>query len=127
MDALIKELSEVHTLALNTNASNQNTFPLLKKHKIEQYFSVVKTRDDAPSKEDKSLQILEELNARPENTIFVSDSPGAIASGLLPVQNSIVFNSKKSTTRQSSYTGTMIKTHITIVFTHLFPRPPFQL
>ena len=78
MKTTLKDLHDHNYVALNTNASDKNSLPLLKKHGIEKYFDIIKTGADGRSKVDKSELIMSELGVTPIEAIFVTDTAGDV-------------------------------------------------
>lgn len=71
---LLERLHQDYDIALNTNASDSNTLPILKKHNIEKYFTLIKTRDKTSDKSEKNKKILSELSYTAGETLFITDS-----------------------------------------------------
>lgn len=63
-------------MAINTSASEENTYPVLKRHGITSYFKPILTRDQVKSKATKFDMIKEHYKVDDEHLIFITDSLG---------------------------------------------------
>jgi phosphoglycolate phosphatase-like HAD superfamily hydrolase len=63
-------------MAINTSASEENTYPVLKRHGIASYFDPILTRDQVKSKAIKFDMIKEHYKVDDKQLIFITDSLG---------------------------------------------------
>jgi phosphoglycolate phosphatase len=63
-------------MAINTSASEENTYPVLKRHGITSYFEPILTRDQVKSKATKFDMIKEQYRVDDEQLVFITDSLG---------------------------------------------------
>lgn len=78
MKEVLKDLHSKYILALNTYASEDNSIPLLQKHKVKSLFKMILTKDDGNSKTERSEQIMSELGIDPTNTLYITDATNDI-------------------------------------------------
>lgn len=71
---MLKNISSQYFTAINTNAMESDSLPILKKFNIDTYFDICKTSDDHVSKTQKNKQILLKLNKKPNQAIFITDT-----------------------------------------------------
>jgi beta-phosphoglucomutase-like phosphatase (HAD superfamily) len=74
INELLENLSKDYLITLNTNASLENSVPILEKYNLIHYFSNIKTRDDLAYKAQKNRMILDEVNLASEKAIYITDS-----------------------------------------------------
>ncbi len=104
-EELLKQLSEKYDLAVLTNFNKAETYPILKKFGILDYFKLILTLEDVkdPKPNPQGIQkAIHGLNYSPENVLYIGDSvtdiitakaahvPSiAIHNGLIPKKNLI--------------------------------------
>jgi phosphoglycolate phosphatase len=82
---------EAALLGIATGKSRRGVAHLLERHRWDRVFATVQTADDAPSKPHPGMleRAMEEVGARPEDTVMIGDSSFdmamARAAGVLPI------------------------------------------
>ena len=75
---LLSSLASKYKLSINTSAADVNTFAILDRHNIHQYFDKVLTRDLTQSKVEKFKILADYYGVNPKEMLFITDSLGDV-------------------------------------------------
>lgn len=79
IDVLLFNLKKQnYLLAINSSASGKNTFPILERLDIAQYFERILLKEDSLSKVEKFKMLMNHFECEPEDIIFITDTVGDV-------------------------------------------------